>query len=166
MHETNLLATIAGGLTAAFIGGYLARRLRLPAIVGYLAAGVAVGPFTPGFVADQDVASQLAELGVILLMFGVGLHFSVKDLWAVRAIAVPGAAVQITVATVLGSLLGLALSVASTVVLLRSLTQRRELDTAQGRIALGWLIVQDLFTVVALVMLPTAAVLIAGTASL
>lgn len=180
MHETELLATIAGGLTAAFIGGFVARRLGLPAIVGYLVAGMAVGPFTPGFVADQNVATQLAELGVILLMFGVGLHFSLADLWSVRAIAIPGAAAQIAIGTTLGTalglvfgwgiagglVLGLALSVASTVVLIRTLTERRELDTAQGRIALGWLIVQDLFTVLVLVLLPTAALMLNGGANL
>ena len=180
MHETELLATIAGGLTAAFIGGFIARRLGLPAIVGYLVAGMAVGPFTPGFVADQNVATQLAELGVILLMFGVGLHFSLADLWSVRAIAIPGAAAQIAIGTTLGTalglvfgwgiagglVLGLALSVASTVVLIRTLTERRELDTAQGRIALGWLIVQDLFTVLVLVLLPTTALMLTGGTSL
>ncbi|MBM4408399.1 MAG: sodium:proton antiporter [Chloroflexi bacterium] len=178
MHDTQLLATIAGGLTAAFIGGYVARRLGLPVIVGYLIAGMAIGPFTPGFVADQNVATQLAELGVILLMFGVGLHFSLADLWSVRAIAIPGAAGQIAIGTSLGTLLGLvlgweltealvlglALSVASTVVLIRALTERRELETSQGRIALGWLIVQDLYTILILVMLPTAALML-GTRS-
>jgi CPA2 family monovalent cation:H+ antiporter-2 len=180
MHaDAQLLATIAGGIMAAFIGGYLARRLGLPPIVGYLVAGMAVGPFTPGFIADQDVATELAEIGVILLMFGVGLHFSFRDLWSVRAIAVPGAIGQIAVATALGTLLGvvvgwgigagivlgLAVSVASTVVLLRALGERRELDTAQGRIAVGWLIIEDLFTVVVLVLLPTVALFVnAGTA--
>jgi len=180
MHaDAELLATIAGGITAAFIGGYLARRLGLPPIVGYLVAGMAVGPFTPGFIADQDVATELAEIGVILLMFGVGLHFSLRDLWSVRAIAIPGAIGQIAVATALGTLigvavgwgigagivLGLAVSVASTVVLLRALGERRELDTAQGRIAVGWLIVEDLFTVAVLVLLPTVALFLReGTA--
>src|SRR5215212_12137638 len=140
-HQTELIATIAVGLSAAFVGGFIASRLRLPTIVGYLLAGIAVGPFTPGFVADQDIARQLAEIGVILLMFGVGLHFSIKDLLAVRRIAIPGALGQIAVATLLGIVIawlwgwplgaglvfGLALSVASTVVLLRALEQRSAL---------------------------------------
>ena len=171
-----LIETIAIGLGAAFIGGLAARRLRLPPIVGYLLAGVAVGPFTPGLVADQATATELAELGVILLMFGVGIHFSIRDLLAVRSIAVPGATGQILVATVLGVLLGMALgwglagglvlglsvSVASTVVLLRALMERGELDTQQGRIAVGWLIVEDLFTVLVLVLLPSVAPLLKG----
>ncbi len=178
-HEPVLISTIAVGLSAAFLGGLLARRLRLPAIVGYIVAGIAVGPFTPGFIADQAIATELAELGVILLMFGVGIHFSIRDLLAVRAIALPGAIGQITVATVLGVVLGLALgwdiggglvlglalSVASTVVLLRALMDRGELDSQQGRIAVGWLIVEDLFTVVVLVLLPTLAPLLGGTGS-
>ena len=177
-HEPVLITTIAIGLSAAFIGGFIARRLRLPAIVGYITAGIAVGPFTPGFVADAELARELAEIGVILLMFGVGIHFSVRDLFAVRRIAIPGAIGQITVATLLGVglglalgwgfggglVLGLALSVASTVVLLRALMDRHELDTQQGRIAVGWLIVEDLFTVMVLVLLPTIAPLIGGTA--
>ena len=176
MHESALLATIAAGLTAAFVGGYIARRLRLPAIVGYLLAGIAIGPFTPGIVADAQLATELAEVGVILLMFGVGLHFSLPDLWSVRAVAIPGAIAQMTISTAVGTalglafgwrpegalVLGLALAVASTVVLIRALTERRELDSAQGRIALGWLIVQDLFTVLVLVLLPTVAVLSEG----
>jgi CPA2 family monovalent cation:H+ antiporter-2 len=178
-HEPVLISTIAVGLSAAFIGGLIARRLRLPAIVGYIVAGIAIGPFTPGFIADQEIATELAELGVILLMFGVGIHFSIRDLLAVRSIALPGAIGQITVATGLGVLLGLALgwgfggglvlglalSVASTVVLLRALMDRGELDSQQGRIAVGWLIVEDLFTVVVLVLLPTVAPLLGGTAS-
>ena len=178
-HSTALIETIAIGLGAAFIGGLLARRLGLPPIVGYLLAGVAVGPFTPGLVADTGTATELAELGVILLMFGVGIHFSIPDLLAVRRIAVPGAIGQIFVATVLGTLLGIALgwgvtggivlglavSVASTVVLLRALMERNELDTEQGRIAVGWLIVEDLFTVVVLVLLPTIAPLLRGETS-
>ena len=177
-HEPVLITTLAIGLTAAFIGAFVARRLRLPAIVGYIAAGVAVGPFTPGFVADPDIATELAELGVILLMFGVGIHFSIRDLLAVRSIAIPGAVGQIFVATLLGVALGLALgwgfggglvlglavSVASTVVLLRALMDRGDLDTAQGRIAVGWLIVEDLFTVLVLVLLPTIAPLLGGSA--
>jgi CPA2 family monovalent cation:H+ antiporter-2 len=176
-HEPVLISTIAIGLTAAFIGGLIARRVGLPAIVGYILAGVVVGPFTPGLVADPTIATELAELGVILLMFGVGIHFSFGDLLAVRNIAIPGAVIQITVATVLGILLGIALgwgfggglvlglaiSVASTVVLLRALEDRGELDTQQGRIAIGWLIVEDLFTVVVLVLLPTIAPLLGAT---
>jgi CPA2 family monovalent cation:H+ antiporter-2 len=178
-HEPVLISTIAIGLTAAFIGGFVARRLGLPAIVGYIVAGVAIGPFTPGLVADPTIATELAELGVILLMFGVGIHFSFRDLLAVRWIAVPGAAVQIAIATILGTwlgvvlgygvggglVLGLAISVASTVVLLRALEDRNELDTQQGRIAVGWLIVEDLFTVVVLVMLPLIAPLFGATPS-
>jgi monovalent cation:H+ antiporter-2, CPA2 family len=176
-HEPVLISTIAIGLSAAFVGGLIARRLRLPVIVGYIVAGVAVGPFTPGLIADPEIATELAELGVILLMFGVGIHFSIRDLLAVRSIALPGAIGQITVATVLGVLLGLALgwglggglvlglalSVASTVVLLRALEDRGELDSVQGRIAVGWLIVEDLFTVGVLVLLPTIAPLLGGT---
>jgi CPA2 family monovalent cation:H+ antiporter-2 len=170
-HDTALLATIAAGLGLAFVFGLLAMRLRLPPIIGYLVAGVVVGPFTPGFVADAGLASQLAEIGVILLMFGVGLHFSIADLLAVRRIAIPGAMAQIAVATVLGALVarlwgwswgtglvfGLALSVASTVVLLRALEDRGILDSVDGRIAVGWLIVEDLVTVLALVLLPALA---------
>src|SRR5713226_4438690 len=155
-HETSLIATIAVSLTFAFVGGFVAVRLRLPPLVGYLLAGVAVGPFTPGFVADPKLARQLAEIGVILLMFGVGLHFSVRDLLAVRRIALPGALAQIAVATALGAavarmwglswgaglVFGLSLSVASTVVLLRALEERGILDSANGRIAVGWLIVE------------------------
>jgi CPA2 family monovalent cation:H+ antiporter-2 len=177
-HEPVLITTIAIGLSAAFVGGLLARRLRLPAIVGYIAAGVAIGPFTPGFIADGAIATELAELGVILLMFGVGIHFSIRDLLAVKSIAVPGAVGQILVATLLGVgsgialgwgvggglVLGLAVSVASTVVLLRALMDRGDLDTAQGRIAVGWLIVEDLFTVVVLVLLPSIAPLLGGSA--
>ncbi|MDQ3406819.1 MAG: cation:proton antiporter, partial [Chloroflexota bacterium] len=177
-HEPVLISTIAIGLTAAFIGGLVARRLRLPAIVGYLVAGMAIGPFTPGLVADEEIATELAEIGVILLMFGVGIHFSFRDLLAVRSIAVPGAIGQVVVATLLGVLLGsalgwglgggivlgLAVSVASTVVLLRALMERNELDTVQGRIAVGWLIVEDIFTVVVLILLPTVAPLLGGNA--
>jgi CPA2 family monovalent cation:H+ antiporter-2 len=175
-HEPVLISTIAIGLTAAFIGGLVARRLRLPEIVGYIFAGVVIGPFTPGFIADPAIAAELAELGVILLMFGVGIHFSFRDLLAVRRIAIPGAVVQITVATLLGIalgvalgwglggglVLGLAISVASTVVLLRALMDRGELDTEQGRVAVGWLIVEDIFTVVVLVLLPNIAPMLGG----
>ncbi len=177
-HEPVLISTIAIGFVAAFIGGLIAQRLRLPSIVGYIAAGVALGPFTPGIIADAQVASELAEIGVILLMFGVGIEFSIKDLLAVRRIAIPGAIGQIVVATLLGVglglalgwgiggglILGLAASVASTVVLLRTLNDRGELDTPQGRIAVGWLIVEDLFTVVILVVLPTIAPFLGGVA--
>ncbi|MDJ0391409.1 YbaL family putative K(+) efflux transporter [Roseomonas sp. E05] len=171
MHNGPLLATICAGLTLAFILGALAQRLRISPLVGYLLAGVAIGPFTPGFVADQDLANELAEVGVILLMFGVGLHFSLKDLLAVRRIALPGAVAQIGVATLMGMglsyllgwswgagfVFGLALSVASTVVLLRALQERRLVETERGRIAVGWLIVEDLAMVLALVLLPALA---------
>jgi len=167
-HHTPLIGTIVAGLVIAFVMGALAHRLKMPPIAGYLLAGVIVGPFTPGFVADGGLAAELAEIGIILLMFGVGLHFSLKDLLAVRRIALPGAIVQIVVATALGTALGLAmgwdpmasgifglaLSVASTVVLLRALQSRNLVQTEQGRIAVGWLIVEDLAMVVALVLLP------------
>ncbi|HEY1252260.1 MAG TPA: YbaL family putative K(+) efflux transporter [Thermoanaerobaculia bacterium] len=170
-HETALIGTVAGGLGLAFVLGYLAARLKLPPLVGYLLAGVAVGPFSPGYVADANLAGQLAEIGVILLMFGVGLHFSFPDLLAVKAIALPGAAVQIAVASALGAVLariwgwswgaglvfGLSLSVASTVVLLRALEEKGLLDSSDGRIAVGWLIVEDLAMVIALVLLPAIA---------
>jgi len=178
-HHTPLIATLVSALVLAYVAGMLAHRLRLPPIVGYLLAGVAIGPFTPGIVADQALAPELSEIGVILLMFGVGLHFSLGDLLAVRAIAIPGAAVQITIATVLGMALawllgwsfgtglvfGLALSTASTVVLLRALEERRLLETQRGRIAIGWLIVEDLAMVLALVLLPALAELLGGHAS-
>jgi len=177
IHETDLIATIAIGLSLAFLGGLLAVRLRLPPIVGYLAAGVAVGPFTPGFVADAEITPQLAEIGVILLMFGVGLHFSPGDLLAVRGIALPGAVGQIAAATVVGIglgvawgwgvggglVLGLALSVASTVVLLRALDARDEVQTPHGRVVVGWLLVEDLAMVVVLVLLPVVAGPLGGT---
>jgi monovalent cation:H+ antiporter-2, CPA2 family len=170
-HETNLIALLAIGFVLAFGLGFIAARLRLPPLVGYLLAGIAVGPHTPGFVGDSTLASQLAEIGVILLMFGVGLHFSLSALRSVRRIAVPGAVAQILVATAIGVavarlwgwsygagiVFGLALSVASTVVLLRALEERNELETENGRIAVGWLIVEDLVTVLALVMLPALA---------
>ena len=170
-HDTPLISTIVGGLVLAFILGAIANRLRLPPLVGYLVAGVLVGPHTPGFVADQSLAPELAEIGVILLMFGVGLHFSLKDLLSVRGIAVPGAVVQIGFATLLGwglgaflgwptggsLVFGLALSVASTVVLLKALQERRLVETERGRIAVGWLIVEDLAMVLALVLIPAAA---------
>ena len=167
-HETSLIATIAVGLAFGLAGGFVAVRLGLPPVVGYLLAGIAVGPFTPGFVADATLAPQLAEIGVILLMFGVGMHFSVGDLLAARTVALPGALVQIAVATALGAgvtalwgwplragvVFGLALSVASTVVLLRSLEAHGRLHSEDGRIAVGWLIVEDLVMVLALVLLP------------
>uniref|UniRef100_UPI0025924C4D cation:proton antiporter domain-containing protein n=1 Tax=uncultured Methylobacterium sp. TaxID=157278 RepID=UPI0025924C4D len=170
-HETPLIATIVVGLVVAFIFGAIANRLRVPPLVGYLLAGVLAGSHTPGFVADQELAAELAEIGVILLMFGVGLHFSLKDLLSVRAIAIPGAIVQIVVATLLGAglawilgwsmqagfVFGLALSVASTVVLLRAMQERRLIETERGRIAVGWLIVEDLAMVLALVLLPAIA---------
>ena len=163
-----LIVTMAAALGMALLLGFVALRLKLPALVGYLMAGVLIGPFTPGFVADIDLAGQLAEIGVMLLMFGVGLHFSIDDLLAVRRIAVPGAVVQMGVATALGAALacwwgwpwagalvfGAALSVASTVVLLRALEARKALDSADGRIAVGWLIVEDLAMVLVLVLLP------------
>lgn len=170
-HHTPLIATIVMGLGLAFLLGLLAQRFRISPLVGYLLAGVLVGPFTPGFVADQALAPELAEIGVILLMFGVGLHFSLEDLLSVRAMALPGATVQMAVATALGFVLarglgwpaaagvvfGLALSVASTVVLLRAVQERRLIETERGRIAVGWLIVEDLAMVLALVLLPALA---------
>lgn len=167
-HNIDLILTLTGGLTAALVLGFITNKLRLSSIVGYLLAGILVGPFTPGFEADQDIAKQCAEIGVILLMFGVGLHFHLKDLLAVRRIAVPGALVQITVATVLGAVVarmfgwswtggivyGMAISVASTVVLTRVLADNRALHTPSGHIAIGWLIVEDLFTILVLVLLP------------
>ena len=175
-HDTALIVTIAAGLGLALIFGLIAVRLRLPPLVGYLLAGLAVGPYSPGFVADPALAQQLAEIGVILLMFGVGIHFSVGDLLAVRRIALPGAAGQISLATALGAavshllgwtwgegiVFGLCLSVASTVVLLRSLEDRGLLDSADGRIAVGWLIVEDLATVLVLVLLPALALTLGG----
>jgi CPA2 family monovalent cation:H+ antiporter-2 len=177
-HETQLIATIAVGLGLAFLLGLLALRVKLPLILGYLVAGLAIGPFTPGFVADASLAHQLSEIGVSLLMFGVGLHFSIPDLLAVRRVAIPGAIVQITAATLLGLLLsqfwgwtlgagivfGICLSVASTVVLLRALAQRDEIESINGRIAVGWLIVEDLVTVLALVLLPALAPYLGGPA--
>ena len=176
MHHGPLIAIIVMGLGLAFVFGALAQKFRVSPLVGYLLAGVAVGPFTPGFVADQGLANDLAEIGVILLMFGVGLHFSLKDLLSVKAIAVPGALVQIGTATLLGLglalllgwsvpaglVFGLALSVASTVVLLRALQERRIVQTEKGKIAVGWLIVEDLAMVLALVMIPAVADVLHG----
>jgi CPA2 family monovalent cation:H+ antiporter-2 len=175
-HSVNLIHTIAAALGLALALGFVATRLRLPALVGYLLAGVVIGPFTPGFVADAAMASQLAEIGVMLLMFGVGLHFSLGDLLAVRKIAVPGAVVQIMVATLMGMglaywwgwglggalVFGLSLSVASTVVLLRALETLGILDTYTGRIAVGWLVVEDLVMVLVLVLLPPLAGVLGG----
>ena len=178
-HETALLATIAAGLGLALVLGYLATRLRLPPLVGYLAAGIVVGPFTPGYVADTGLASQLAEVGVILLMFGVGLHFSVDDLLAVRRVALPGALVRIALVTALAVVVagwwgwplgqslvfGLSLSVASTVVVLRTFEERDILTSSEGRLAVGWLIVEDVAMVLVLVLLPALAGVLGGTQS-
>ena len=169
MQDVGIILTLAGGLGAALVFGYLAHRTGLPPIVGYLLAGVVIGPNTPGFVADPELAEQLAEIGVILLMFGVGLQFHAEELLAVRRVAVPGAAAGISVATLLGAaaasffgwdwtsslVFGLTLSVASTVVLVRVLSDTKELHTSSGHIAVGWLVVEDLITVVMLVLLPT-----------
>ena len=175
-HDIALISTMAISLVYALAGGYIASRLRLPPLVGYLIAGIVVGPFTPGFVADRKLAPQLAEIGVILLMFGVGLHFSIRDLLAVRKIAIPGALVQIALSVAItcglthfwgwpfgpSLVLGLALSVASTVVLLRALESQGILDSPSGRIAVGWLIVEDLVTVLILVLLPALATALGG----
>lgn len=179
-HELPLITTIAAALGLALVLGFLAARLRLPALVGYLVAGIVIGPFTPGFVADMQLASQLAEIGVMLLMFGVGLHFSLGDLLAVRRIAVPGAVVQMIAATALGVgvamwwgwtlaaalVFGVSLSCASTVVLLRALEARGQLDTFTGRVAVGWLIVEDLAMVLVLVLLPPVASGLAGSGTM
>lgn len=179
-HDTPLIATIVVGLCLAFVFGAIANRLRISPLVGYLLAGVICGPYTPGFVADQELTLQLAEIGVILLMFGVGLHFSVKELLSVKAIAVPGAVVQIVAATALGTglglmigwdltgsvVFGLALSTASTVVLLRAMQERRLMETDRGRIAIGWLIVEDLVMVLALVLMPAIADLMNNKSSI
>jgi len=175
-HETPLISMIVVALVLAFILGAIANRFRFSPLVGYLLAGVLIGPFTPGFVADQSLANDLAEIGVILLMFGVGLHFTLEDLLSVRAIAIPGAIAQIASATLLGMLLayflgwsvgaglvfGLALSVASTVVLLRALQERRLIETERGRIAVGWLVVEDFVMILALVLLPALAGILKG----
>jgi CPA2 family monovalent cation:H+ antiporter-2 len=175
-HNVTLITTIAAGLGLALIVGFIAVRLKLPPLVGYLIAGIIIGPATPGFVADLELSSQLAEIGVMLLMFGVGLHFTLDDLLAVRRIALPGAIVQIAVATFLGMsiaafwgwslaagvVFGLALSVASTVVLLRALEDRGLLESVNGRIAVGWLVVEDLVMVLVLVLLPPLAVWLSG----
>ena len=177
-HSVALISTIAAGLGLALVFGFLAARIKLPALVGYLIAGILIGPATPGFVADIELSSQLAEIGVMLLMFGVGLHFSLDDLLAVRRIALPGAIVQITVATLLGIavtslwgwslaggvVFGLSLSVASTVVLLKALESRGILETVNGHIAVGWLVVEDLVTVLVLVLLPPLSLWLGGNA--
>jgi CPA2 family monovalent cation:H+ antiporter-2 len=175
-HDLSLITTIAAALGFGLLFGMLAVRIKLPVLVGYLAAGVLIGPATPGFVADVALASQLAEIGVMLLMFGVGLHFSLRDLLEVRAVALPGAVLQIAVATAMGMglahlwgwslgagiVFGLALSVASTVVLLRALEGRGMLDSFNGRIAVGWLVVEDLVTVLMLVLLPALSGALGG----
>ncbi len=177
-HDVTLITTLAAGFGLALGFGFIAARLGMPALVGYLLAGIAIGPATPGFVADAVIAAQLAEIGVMLLMFGVGLHFSIDDLLAVRRIALPGAIVQMAVATALGAgvallwgwpvggalVFGLSLSVASTVVLLKALESRGVLDSANGRIAVGWLVVEDLAMVLVLVMLPALAPALGGHA--
>ena len=175
-HDTSLITTIVAAFVLAFIFGTIANRFRLPPLVGYLIAGIVCGPYSPGFVADLDLASQLSEIGVILLMFGVGLHFSLKDLMSVRALAIPGAVVQMTMATLLGLglalllgwgtgaglVFGLALSCASTVVLLKAMQDRRLIETERGRIAIGWLIVEDVICVLVLVLIPALAPLLGG----
>ncbi len=170
-HNISLITTLAAGFSVALILGFLAERIKIPALVGYLLAGIIIGPGTPGFVADVNLASQLSEIGIMLLMFGVGLHFSLKDLLAVKRIALPGAVVQMGLATILGMavawwwewdwgkglIFGLSLSCASTVVLLKALEARGVLDSMNGRIAVGWLVVEDLATVLVLVLLPPLA---------
>ena len=178
-HSVSLITTLAAGFGLALVLGFLAARLKLPALVGYLVAGIAIGPATPGFVADAQIASQLAEIGVMLLMFGVGLHFSIDDLLAVRKVALPGAVVQMVVATALGAgvatlwgwstgaalVFGISLSVASTVVLLKALESQGLTDAADGRIAIGWLVVEDLAMVLVLVLLPALAPMLGGKAA-
>src|SRR5215471_12905377 len=167
-HELPILLNITVALLAAFVGGLLARQLKLPSLVGYLLAGVAIGPFTPGFIGDLFTIQQLAELGVIFLLFDVGLHFSLRDLWAVRDSAISGALIQLVVITGLGLglarlwgwslaagiLLGLALSIASTVVMIRNLMDQGLLNTSHGQVAVGWLVLEDLIAVLILVLLP------------
>ncbi|MCK6649897.1 MAG: cation:proton antiporter, partial [Bacteroidia bacterium] len=167
-HEITLITTIAGCFILALVFGFIAAKLKFPTIIGYLIAGIIAGPATPGFVADAELSAQLSEIGIILLMFGVGLHFSLNDLLSVRKIALPGAIVQIAVATLMGMALaktwgwsygegfvfGITLSTASTVVLLKALEERGLLETINGRIAVGWLIVEDLAMVLVLVILP------------
>jgi CPA2 family monovalent cation:H+ antiporter-2 len=179
MHELPLLTNLALALVAALVGGLVARRLGLPAIVGYLTAGVAIGPGTPGFAGDPDTISQLAEIGIVLLMFGVGLHFSFRELWRVRSVAIPGAVLQMLLSTALGYavarawgwstqaslLIGVAISIASTIVLIRALMDRGLLDSRRGHTAVGWLVLEDIATVAALVLLPVAAGAGTGAAS-
>lgn len=176
-HNISLITTIAAAFGLALIFGFIAERIKLPALVGYLMAGICIGPATPGFVADIGIASQLSEIGVMLLMFGVGLHFSFDDLLSVKRIAVPGAVVQMSIATILGALIanawgwtfgeglifGLALSCASTVVLLKALESRQLLDSMNGKIAVGWLVVEDLATVLVLVLMPPLAGILGGS---
>lgn len=176
-HNISLITTLAAGFSVALVLGFLAERIKVPALVGYLVAGIIIGPGTPGFVADVHLASQLSEIGVMLLMFGVGLHFSLNDLLAVKRIAVPGAVVQMSLATVLGMavawwwgwswgaglIFGLSLSCASTVVLLKALEARGVLESMNGRIAVGWLVVEDLATVLVLVLLPPLAGVLGGS---
>src|SRR5512143_1307788 len=171
METAPLITTIVAGIGLAFVFGTIANRLRLSPIAGYLIAGVAVGPFTPGFIADSNLALQLADIGVILLMFGVGLHFSLRDLLSLRRALVPGVIAQVALSSSLGAgialflgwnagaavVFGLSLAVASTVVLLRALQTRRLIDTERGRTAVGWLVVQDVLTVIALVVIPAFA---------
>ena len=175
-HNISLITTIAAGFGFALALGFLAERIKVPALVGYLLAGIMIGPATPGFVADASIASQLSEIGVMLLMFGVGLHFSLQDLLSVRRIAIPGAVVQMGLATLLGMVLGwswgwgwggglifgLTLSCASTVVLLKALETRGILESMNGRIAVGWLVVEDLATVLVLVLMPPLAGVLGG----
>lgn len=176
-HNLTLITTLAAGFGIALVLGFLAERMKIPALVGYLVSGIIIGPGTPGFVADVHLAAQLSEIGVMLLMFGVGLHFSLSDLLAVKRIAIPGAVVQMGIATLLGMaigwgwgwhwgtglIFGLSLSCASTVVLLKALESRGVLETMNGRIAVGWLVVEDLATVLVLVLLPPLAGLLGGT---
>ena len=178
-HNIPLITTLAAGFGVALLFGFLAERIKVPALVGYLIAGILIGPATPGFVADVHLAAQLSEIGVMLLMFGVGPHFSLKDLLAVKRIAVPGAVVQMGIATLLGMavatwwgwswgtslIFGLSLSCASTVVLLKALEARGVLDSMNGRIAVGWLVVEDLATVLVLVLLPPLAGILGGPAA-
>ena len=179
-HNISLITTLAAGFGVALIFGFIAERIKLPALVGYLLAGIIIGPATPGFVADAGIAAQLSEIGVMLLMFGVGLHFSPADLLAVRRVAIPGAIAQMGITTMLGMAMawgwgwsvggclvfGVSLACASTVVLLKSIEARGMLDTMNGRIAVGWLVVQDLVTVLVLVMLPPLAGVLGGPANM
>lgn len=176
-HNISVITTIAAAFIAALVLGFLAEKIKVPALVGYLVAGIVIGPGTPGYIADTEIASQLSEIGIMLLMFGVGLHFSPSELFSVKRVAVPGALIQMGVTTSVGAgiawlwgwgiapslIFGLCLACASTVVLLKSLEVRGELDTMGGRISVGWLVVQDLVTVLALVLLPPFAEIIGGS---